>query len=75
MVKDIINAFDHMGFCLVLNLTTICTGGKWTVIWPPNFATNMLVLLPTFTPGSKYLLPAKTLIANTVHVVYGVKCY
>ena len=27
---------------------------------------SMLVLLPTFTPGSNYLLPAKKLISNTV---------
>ena len=32
MVKGIVNAFDHMGFCLVLNLTTVCTDGKWAVI-------------------------------------------
>ena len=55
MVKGIVNAFDHMGFCLVLNLITTCTDGKWAVIWPPG----MLVLLPTFTLGSKYLLPAE----------------
>ena len=48
MVQGIDNAFDHMGFCLVLNLTTTCTDGKWAVIRPPNFAL-----------GSKYLLPEK----------------
>ena len=68
MVKNIVNAFDHMGFCLVLNLTTTCTDGKWAVIWPQNFA--MLVLLPTFTLGSNYLLPAKKLISNTVYTSY-----
>ena len=40
MVKGIVNAFDHMGFCLVLNLTTTCTDGKWAVIWQANFATK-----------------------------------
>ena len=60
MVKGIVNAFDNMGFCLVLNLTTICTDDKWAVIWPPSFATKycMLVLIQTFTMGSKYLPPA-----------------
>ena len=58
MVKGIVNAFDHMGFCLVLNLTSTCTDDKWAVIWPSNLLPGMLVLLPTFTLGNKYLLPA-----------------
>ena len=37
MVKGIINAFDHMEFCLVLNLTM---GSKPTVTWPPKIATK-----------------------------------
>ena len=48
--------FDHMGFCLVLNLTTTCTDGKWDVIWPTNFAIKYVSLA---TLGSKYLLPVK----------------
>ena len=32
MVKGIIYAFDHMEFCLVLNLTI---GGNRAVTWPP----------------------------------------
>ena len=59
MVKGIVNAFEHMGFRLVLNLTITCTDGKWAVIWPPNFATKYVSLLPSLTLGSKYLLPAK----------------
>ena len=59
MVKGIVNAFDHIGFCLVLNLTTTCIDGQWAVIWPPNFAAKNVSLLPTFTLGSKYLPPAK----------------
>ena len=47
MVKGIVNAFDHMGFCLVLNLTTTCTAGKWAVIWPPNFATKYVTSFAT----------------------------
>ena len=63
MVKGIVNAVDHMGFCLVLNLTT-------TVHVPVQMESglvyghqillpSMSVLLPTFTLGSKYLLPDK----------------
>ena len=37
MVKGIINAFDHMEFCLVINLTI---GGSWAVTWPPITATR-----------------------------------
>ena len=66
MVKGIVNAFGHMGFCLVLNLTTTCTDVKWAVIWPPVLLPSILVLLPTFTLGSKYLLTdKKKLISNT----------
>ena len=65
MVKGIVNAFDHMGFCLVLNLTTTCTDGKWAVIWPPIFATQYVSFANNFTLGSKYLLPAKKIISNT----------
>ena len=59
MVKGIVSAFDHMGFCLVLNLTTTCTDGKWAVIGHQFLLPGMLVLLSTFTLGGKYLLPAK----------------
>ena len=47
MVKGIVNAFDHMGFCLVLNLTTICTDGKWA----PNFATKYVSFTTNFNTG------------------------
>ena len=56
MVKGIINAFDHMELCLVINLTK---GGNWAITLSQIFDTDMLVLLPLFIPGSKYLLPAK----------------
>ena len=36
--------------------TTYLTDVKWAVIWPPILLPSMLVLLPTFTLGSKYLL-------------------
>ena len=54
MVKGIVNAFGHMEFCLVLNLTTTSAGGKWAVLWPPicKFATNPCT-------RSVCLLPAK----------------
>ena len=56
MLKGIVNDFDHMGFCLVLNLTSTCTDGKSAVIWLQTLLLSILVLLPTFTLGSKYLL-------------------
>ena len=59
MVKGIVNAFDHIGFWLVLKLTTTYTDGKWAAIWPLILSQGMLVLLPTFTLGSKYLPPTK----------------
>ena len=37
MVKGIVNAFDHMEFCLVINLTM---GGIRAVTWPPVIATR-----------------------------------
>ena len=37
MVKGIINAFDNMEFCLILNLTV---GDKEAVTWPPIIATT-----------------------------------
>ena len=37
MPLSIINAFDLMEFCLVINLTM---GGNWAVIWPPIIATR-----------------------------------
>ena len=35
MVKDIINAFDHMEICLVKNLTM---DGNRAITWPPIIA-------------------------------------
>ena len=51
MVKGIFNAFDHMGFCLVLDLTTTPTDVKWAVIWPPKFATKYVSFATNFYPG------------------------
>ena len=51
MVKGIVNAFDHMGFCLVLNMTTTCTDGKWTVIWPRKLATKYVSFATNFYKG------------------------
>ena len=36
MVKGIINAFDYMEFCLVINLAV---GGNRAVTWPLTIAT------------------------------------
>ena len=41
----------HMGFCLVLNLTTTCTDGKWAVIWPPDFAIKDVSFATNFDTG------------------------
>ena len=48
MVKGIVNAFDHMGFCLELNLTTSCSDGKLAVKWPPNFAMTYVSFATNF---------------------------
>ena len=37
MVKGVINAFDHMELCFVINLTK---DGKWAITRPPIFATR-----------------------------------
>ena len=51
MVKGIVNAFDHKGLCLVLNLKTICTDSKWAGIWPSNFATKYVSVSTNFYTG------------------------
>ena len=42
MVKDIINAFDHMELCFVINMTF---GGNWAATWPPIIATRSVVVV------------------------------
>ena len=59
MVKGIVNAIDHVEFCLVLHLTHTSVDAKTAVKWQPILIPGMLVLLPTFILCSKYLLPAK----------------
>ena len=44
MVKGIINALDHMEFCLVINLAM---GGNWAVIWPLMIATKYVSFATT----------------------------
>ena len=44
MVKGIINAFDYMEFCLVINLT-MC--GDLAVTWPPMNATRYVSIATT----------------------------
>ena len=52
MVKGIINAFDYMELCFVINLTK---GGNWAVTQSPVFATGYVtgsfakLLLPFYT--------------------------
>ena len=58
MVKGIINAFDHMELCFVINLTK---DGNWAITLPPIFLLGMLGLLVSFYTR----LPAKKLTSNT----------
>ena len=44
-VKGIINAFDHIELCLVINLTT---GGIWAIPRPPILATGYVSFATTF---------------------------
>ena len=55
-IWSIINAFDHMELCLVINLTK---GDKKAIPHHQYLLLGMLALLLPFIPGSKYLLPAK----------------
>ena len=50
MVKGTVNALDHKELCLVLHRTNTSVDAK---------RAGLLILLPTFILGSKYLLPAK----------------
>ena len=56
MVKGIINAFDHLELCLVINLTLVVTGLYYGHQY---LLLGILVLQLPFIPGSKYLLPTK----------------
>ena len=56
MIKSIIDAFDHMELCLVINLTK---DGSWLFHGHQYLLLGMLDLLLPFIPGSKYLLPTK----------------
>ena len=44
MAKGIINAFDYMEFCLVINLTI---GDNWAVSWTPIIATRYVSFATT----------------------------
>ena len=72
MVKGIVNAFDHMGYCLVLNLTTTCTDGKWAVICPYIICYILLPMLVCYqllhwVASTCYQL--RKLISNTEHAM------
>ena len=60
MAKGIINAFDHMALCLVINLTK---DGNWTIPRPLIFATGYVSFATTFYTTSKYLLPTEKVLA------------
>ena len=68
MVNGIVNAFDHLGFCLVLNLITTCSDGSWLLYGHQILLRSMLVLLLTSKLGlllTSKLGTAKMLISNT----------
>ena len=63
MVKGIINAFDRMELCFVINLTK---NGNWDITRPPIFATGFVSFATTllYQVVSTCYLPKK-LISNT----------
>ena len=56
MVLGITNAFDHMEFCLVINLTM---GGNRTVTWPAIVATRYVSFATTLNTMSQVLVPTE----------------
>ena len=69
-----------MEFCLILHLTNTSIDAKRNVKWQPILLPGMLVLLPTFILGSKYLLPARKVCFLTLKIcckvpLYAMSCY
>ena len=62
MVKGIINAFDHMELCFVINLTK---DGNWAITRPPIFATGYVSFAATFLYQVATCYLQKKLISNT----------
>ena len=63
MVKGIINAFDHMELCLVINLTK---DGNWAITRPPIFSTGYVSFASTFLyQVASICYRQKKLISNT----------
>ena len=69
MVKGIVNAFDHMGFCLVRNLTDVQMASG-LLYGHQILLPRMLVLPPTFTLGSNQLQKVQflTLLLAEVYI-------
>ena len=66
MVKGIINAFDHMKLCFIVNLTK---DGNWAITRPAIFATGNVSLATTFLyQVASTCYQQKKLISNTVLV-------
>ena len=64
MVKGIINAFDHMELCFVINLTK---DGNWAITWKSIFATGYVSFATTFLyQVASTCSLQKMLISNTV---------
>ena len=58
MVKGIVNAFDHAEFCLGLFLKLPVQMANGLLYAHQYLLQGMLVLVLTFIPGSKHLLPS-----------------
>ena len=63
MVKGIINAFDHMKLCFVINLTK---DGNWAITRPPIFATRNVILLCSHSPNDVPPEPQRNVSIATV---------
>ena len=69
MVKRIVNAFDHMELCFVINLTK---DDNWAITRPPVFATGYISFATPFVyevASTCYM--QKKLISNTIISDFG----
>ena len=62
MVKGIINAFDHMEFCLVINLTMVGNGAVY-------MATHNCYLVYSFCYNLKYQVAITCYPEKKLHVI------
>ena len=67
MVRGIIDAFEHMDFCLVINLTM---GGNQVVTWLPIIATRYVIFATTLNTRS--VLEINFFCTSTCYLVFKV---